>query len=455
MKRLLIVDDEPSVHYAFEKVLSKEYEIHSVETLQEAYSKFKEISPHLVLLDLKLPDGNGIEFLKNIKKAQSEIPVIVITAFADTESAIYAMKEGAFDYLAKPFDINQLKELIRKALSSSSKDSESLTLQANLNCPAKIVGKSKAILEVSKLVGQIANTDIPVLIMGESGVGKELVARAIHCFGKRKEKPFVAVNCASLPDTLIESELFGYEPGAFTSAEKRKLGKFEVAHGGTLFLDEIGDMSLSTQAKLLRVLQDQTFERLGGNKPIQVDVRIIAATNKNLKELIKNGLFRADLYHRLNVVNIEIPPLRERKEDIPILVEYFIQRTNQEVGTAIKGITKEALTLLENYSFPGNVRELENIIKRAVILAKGAYITPEEISFHYLENGDELENIVKILVEEGFNRFSADIYHEILKRVERNLIQKALQLTGGNQVKASALLGINRLTLRKKLEEYF
>jgi len=453
LKRILLVDDETSVHYAFKKFFGSTYSILSAHSLKEARALLSEKDIDLLLLDLKLPDGNGLELLKEIKVKNPELPVIVITAFADTESAIFAMKEGAFDYLAKPFDFNHLKELLDKALERPKEVVEE-TKSWNQNCQVKLVGKSKAILEVSKLIGQVAQRDVPVLIEGESGVGKELVARAIHCFSPRKDKPFVAVNCAALPETLIESELFGYEPGAFTSAEKRKLGKFEVANGGTLFLDEIGDMSLSTQAKLLRVLQDQTFERLGGNQPIKVNVRIIAATNQNLKELINKGLFRADLYHRLNVVTIRIPPLRERKEDIPLLVEYFIQKTNQELGTKVKGITLEALKLLEDYSFPGNVRELENIIKRAVILAKGSYITPKDLQFENPETLNHFETLVQEVVEEAFRRFTSEIYSQTLKYLEKALIKKALEMTNRNQVKASALLGINRLTLRKKLEEY-
>lgn len=452
MKRILLVDDENSVHYAFKRILGNTYELISALTASQAREKFLNEDPDLVLLDLKLPDGNGLDLLREFKALKPEIPIIIITAFADSESAIFAMKEGAYDYLSKPFDFIHLMDLLKKALKDIEKEGTK-DIQVEENCPVRIIGKSKAILEVSKLIGQIANSNVPVLIVGESGVGKELVARAIHCFSNRRNKPFVAINCASLPDTLIESELFGYEPGAFTSAEKRKLGKIEVAKDGTLFLDEIGDMSLTAQAKLLRFLQEKTFERLGGNKSIKVDVRIIAATNKNLQELIKKGGFREDLYHRLNVVTIEIPPLRERKEDISLLVEYFIHKTNQEVGTNVKGITKEALSLLENYSFPGNVRELENIIKRAVILSKGPYITPEEIKFQTHENLNDINSLIKILIEKSFNVYSVNIYHQVIREIEKALIQKALEITGGNQVKASSLLGINRLTLRKKLEE--
>lgn len=461
--KILIVDDEASVHYAFNKILGSEYLLIFAKTQREALQIIENETPDLILLDLKLPDGNGLDILKIVRSIKPYIPIIVITAYADTDSAISAIKEGAFDYISKPFEINYFKQLIKKALahfyiSRDERINTQDTNNQNRNCKTKIVGKSKAILEVSKLIGQVAPTDVPVLILGESGVGKELVARAIHYNSKRKDKPFIVINCASIPDTLVESELFGYEAGAFTSAQKRKLGKLEIAQGGTLFLDEIGDMSLTTQAKILRVLQDKTFERLGGNKSIQVDVRIIAATNKNLSELIKEGHFRADLYHRLNVVTIFIPPLRERKEDIPLLVDYFIYKANNEFNTNIKGITEEALQSLINYSFPGNVRELENLVTRAVILSKGPYITLDDLNLFILNTKEglnsQIDSLIEELIEKTFKMDATEIYYNLLKKLEKALITKALEITKGNQLKASYLLGINRLTLRKKIEEY-
>lgn len=291
---------------------------------------------------------------------------------------------------------------------------------------------------------------MPVLITGESGVGKELVARAIHANSKRRNKPFVVINCAAIPDTLIESELFGYEPGAFTSAEKRKLGKFEMANGGTLFLDEIGEMGLLAQAKLLRVLEEKRFERLGGNYPIKVDIRIIAATNRNLLDEVKKGNFRSDLYHRLNVVNIKIPPLRERKEDIPLLAEYFLEKFSLELGLERKKLSDEAMEMLQNYSWPGNVRELQNVLKRAVIVGKGSYITKEDIYLEKEVEEKDLESILTEMVEIFLQTGTPDPYHTLLKKVEKLLIKKALEITNNNQFKASLLLNINRLTLRKK-----
>lgn len=328
MNKILVVDDEIAVRYAFTRAFSKDYQIITAENGNDAVKKVIEYNPDLVFMDIKMPGMNGIETLKKIKEINSTIPIILITAFADTDTAIEAMKEGAYEYITKPFDNNTLKIIIEKVLSSSKKLQENSCLpEENKDIIGKIVGRSNAILNVCKLIGQVAPTDVPVLITGESGVGKELVAKAIHYHSKRKDKPFIAVNCAAIPNTLIESELFGYEEGAFTGAERRRIGKFEQGNGGTIFLDEIGDMDLINQAKILRVLQDSSFERLGGNHIIKVDVRIIAATNKNLPEEVSNGRFRNDLYHRLNVVSIHIPPLRERKEDIPLLVEYFIKKS--------------------------------------------------------------------------------------------------------------------------------
>lgn len=454
MKRLLIIDDELSVLYAFEKAFSKDYLVITAESGKKGIEGFQKNKPHVVLLDLKLPDISGLEVLKKLKELNPEVPVIVITAFADSETATTAMKEGAFDYVSKPFDIQKIREIIKRAKESHSEEVIEFSNFQEVSFVRRLIGKSQAILEISKLVGQLADHDVPVLIEGESGVGKELVARAIHENSKRRNKPFVVVNCAALPEGLVESELFGYEPGAFTSAEKRKLGKFEVAQGGTIFLDEIGDMSPLTQAKILRVLQEKTFERLGGNTPIIVDVRIIAATNKDLSEETKRGNFRKDLYHRLNVVNIKIPPLRERREDIPLLVEFFVKKYAREADLKIRGITKDALEVLLNYSWPGNVRELENVLRRAVILSKGSYITKDELFLdkekRELSFVKTIEDLVNSVLLSGQN----SPYHALLSQIEQIMIQRALEITGGNQLKASFLLGINRLTLRKKIKEY-
>lgn len=455
MNKILVVDDEIAVRYAFTRAFSKDYQIITAENGNDAVKKVIEYNPDLVFMDIKMPGMNGIETLKKIKEINSTIPIILITAFADTDTAIEAMKEGAYEYITKPFDNNTLKIIIEKVLSSSKKLQENSCLpEENKDIIGKIVGRSNAILNVCKLIGQVAPTDVPVLITGESGVGKELVAKAIHYHSKRKDKPFIAVNCAAIPNTLIESELFGYEEGAFTGAERRRIGKFEQGNGGTIFLDEIGDMDLINQAKILRVLQDSSFERLGGNHIIKVDVRIIAATNKNLPEEVSNGRFRNDLYHRLNVVSIHIPPLRERKEDIPLLVEYFIKKANKETGHNIQGISHEAISLLENYSWPGNVRELENVIRRAVILSKGNVINKEDIIFTEQKEINKFHEAIEAIVQTAFLYGEAKPYEKIISEVEKAMIQKALEITKGNQVKASALLGITRMTLRKKIDEY-
>lgn len=454
MKRLLIIDDESSVLYAFEKAFSREYLVITADSGKKGIDCFQKNKPHVVLLDLKLPDISGLEVLKELRRLNSEVPIIVITAFADSETATSAMKEGAFDYVSKPFDIQRIREIIKRAEKCYSEEVIEFSNFQEVSSRRRLIGKSQAILEISKLIGQLADHDVPVLIEGESGVGKELVARAIHENSKRRNKPFVVVNCAALPEGLVESELFGYEPGAFTSAEKRKLGKFEVAQGGTIFLDEVGDMSPLTQAKILRVLQEKTFERLGGNIPIKVDVRVIAATNKNLSEETKKGNFRKDLYHRLNVVNIKIPPLRERKEDISQLVEYFIQRYAKEADLKIRGITKEAMEILLNYNWPGNVRELENVLRRAVILSKGSYITKDELFLEKDKSDLAFDKTIEDLVKSALLSGKGSPYHDLLSQVEQIIIQKALEITRGNQLKASLLLGINRLTLRKKIKEY-
>lgn len=423
---------------------------------KDAIEKVEKEQPDIVLMDIKMPVLNGIDALKKLKEIFPNIPVIMMTAFGDTDSAIKAMKEGAYDYITKPFENSEIRTIIEKGLTSARllEEASCFYFDDTPESEICIVGKSSTILNVCKLIGQVAITDVPILLLGESGVGKELVARAIYHHSKRKGKPFISVNCAALPDHLVESELFGYEQGAFTGADKRRIGKFELCNGGTIFLDEIGDMSPLTQSKVLRVLQDSTFERLGGNQSIRVDVRMIAATNKNLSEEISKGSFRSDLYHRLNVVSINIPPLRERREDIPLLVEYFIKRANKETGYVIKGFSADFLDALESYSWPGNVRELENTIRRAVIFAKGNMLGKEDLTITNPEISKGFREALKHIVEDILRSGGSKPYDMIISDVERILIKKALELTKGNQVKASSLLGITRVTLRKKIEEY-
>ncbi len=462
MNTLLVVDDEKSVRYSFKRMLEDDYRVISAEDGSTALRILDDQDNiDVIFLDVRMPGIGGIDVLKSIKKKTRNIPVVVMTAFGDSNTAIEAMKEGAYDYLTKPFENDQLKTIIEKALISAR-------LQYEASCCGKIevltyktetiVGKSQGILNVCKMIGQVAVSDVPVLITGESGVGKELVARAIYNHGNRKGKPFMAVNCAALPEGIVENELFGSEKGAFTGAEKRRLGRFEQCDKGIIFLDEIGDMSSSTQAKLLRVLQDGSFERVGSNETIKTDVRIIAASNKILHNEVAEHRFREDLFHRLNVFSLHIQPLRDRKEDIPVLSEYFISKVSNMTGKQIRGITSESIKYLMSHSWPGNVRELENVIRRAVIVASGDLLDVNDITFTSGASQKELLELSEI-IENLFDRAiaaenSSDIFHKILSNVEKSLIEKALRTTKGNQVQASALLGITRVTLRKKMQEY-
>lgn len=464
MNTLLVVDDEKAVRYSFKRMFEDDYRVITAEdggTALRMLDAFDNID--VILLDVRMPEMNGIEVLKKIKERTKNIPVIVMTAFGDSDTAIEAMRKGAFDYLTKPLESDQLKEVIEKAITSAKL--QHVTCCGVAECQLEkrseteaIVGRSHALLDVCKKIGQVAGTDVPVLITGQSGVGKEIVARAIYSYSNRKANPFLAVNCAALPDGVVESELFGSEKGAFTGAEKRRVGRFEQCSGGTVFLDEVGDMNLSTQAKLLRVLQDGSFERLGSNETLKTDVRIIAASNKNLHNEVASGRFREDLFHRLNVFSIFIPPLRERKEDIPLLLEYFLPRTVRKTGKRIKGFSQDAIELLMSYNWPGNVRELENVIKRAVVVSKGDVLDVTDISLNpepYRKELKELSEVIEnIFTTTAITQNPSDLYHSIISNVEKNLIENALKATKGNQVQASQLLGITRATLRKKIQEY-
>jgi DNA-binding NtrC family response regulator len=472
---ILIVDDEKNVRYSFKVMFEDEYRVLTAEDGMSALNVLDTsfIDVDVVFLDVNMPGMGGIEALKKIKKMTKNIPVIIMTAFADSDTAIKAMKEGAFDYLTKPLDGNQLKEVIEKALTSARLQHEALLCSEIEEISDKvdvIVGNSKAILNVCKMVGQAAGSDVPVLLSGESGVGKEIVARAIYNHSKRKGSPFLAVNCAALPDGIIESELFGCEKGAFTGAEKKRVGRFEQCDKGTIFLDEIGDMSPSTQAKLLRVLQDGSFERVGSNETIRTDVRLIAASNKNLHDEVRQGRFREDLFHRLNVFSIHILPLRERKEDIPILSEYFLARAMREAGKKIKGFSQNAIELLMSHNWPGNVRELENAIRRACVIAGSDVLDANDLILNTepskngqdlpletgpSKKGDDLYEVVDGIFDTAvITGNTVDIYHSMIADVEKRLIEKALSTTKGNQLHASELLGISRVTLRKKIQDY-
>ncbi len=464
MPKLLIVDDEPNVLYSFEKGLSKDaptLRIDTAETGADALRAVRAHKPDAVVLDIRLPDMSGLEVFDRIRDIDSRLPVIVVTAHSTTDTAIDAMKQGAFDYLLKPVDIHQLRSLVAKALELSRLQHVPAVFDQNGEEPAadRIVGRSAVMQEVYKSIGRVALEDVTVLILGESGTGKELVARAIYHHSGRNRKPFLAINCAALPETLLESELFGHERGAFTGADRRRIGKFEQAHGGTLFLDEIGDMSPATQAKVLRVLQDGRFERVGGSETIACDVRVVAATNQNLERKIAAGEFREDLLYRLNGFAIHVPPLRERPDDLPLLVEHFLKRSNQEASQPVRAVAPEAMHLLEAYHWPGNVRELQSVVKYAVVHAVGEVVTPDCLpeSCRGLKTlgaagaaADELPDLARF-VRRLLHTADGNLYRRVQEEVDRIVLGEALRRTRGNQVHASQLLGMSRTTLRAKL----
>lgn len=468
METILVVDDDKNVRYSLKRMFEdKGKTVITAKNGKEALDILDKKYPDLVVMDIMMPGMNGLQVLKEMREGWPKILVIITTAFGTTETAIEAMKLGAYEYILKPFDIKKMWELVENALSISRAMKTQVSYKPfEKESPVSevIVGRSHRMQEVYKMIGRIAESNVTVLLRGESGTGKELVARAVYQHSKRDDKPFIPVNCAAIPETLLESELFGHEKGSFTGADSRRIGKFEQCSGGTIFLDEIGDMSLLTQAKILRVLQEKEIQRVGGTETIKVDVRLIVATNKDLEKAISEGRFRDDVYYRLNVVTITLPPLRERKGDIPRLVQYFIRRFNLEVKKDVKGPTQEALARLEAYSWPGNVRELENIIKRAMVECKGDYIMPNELHLDYKAERARAHEIQKD-VEKRLEYFLEQVFNEIAKLpkkegfdissiIEKSLMIKALKLTNGNQIQAAGLLGINRNTLRSKIEKY-
>lgn len=462
MFKLLIVDDEQSVRYSFRKILAtSKYSLIEAGNADEGMQVFRKEMPDLVILDIEMPGKDGIQLLKEIKELVPSIPVIIITAYGSGDRVINAMKYGAYEYVEKPFDIPRLKMVIEEALSSTESvkpsNIEGEKFKKATDPSETIVGESPEIKEVFKLIGRVAASDANILIVGESGTGKELVARAIHKYSDRSSAKFVALNCAAIPETLLESELFGFEKGAFTGADKQKVGKFEEANEGTLFLDEVGDMSLPLQSKLLRVLQDSTLERLGGNRPIRVDVRIVAATNRNLEEDIRNRLFREDLFYRLKVITISLPPLRMRKNDIALLCDHFIRKYRKGQNGELMSLHPETLRIFQEYSWPGNIRQLENVLKRALILAKGNVITPEllkdELFVPANKDPRESSRLSSYLSQEIVGK-EGDIYKLAVELFEYDLILWALNKTAWNQVKASKLLGISRVMLHERIEKY-
>ena len=449
VRSVLIVDDEVGTRESIKMILKNDYEVFLAKDAEEAFFQIKEHSPDVVLLDIILPDIDGLKVLEKVKESDPDLIVIMITATKTIKTAVEAMKLGAYDYVTKPFDIDELRLIISRSLSTQALEKEVKYLRKEIDkgfSIGNIIGKSKVMENIFKVVRQIADSKSTVLIMGESGTGKELISRAIHYNSNRKNYPFVTINCAAIPETLIESELFGHERGAFTNAIEKKLGRFEIAQHGTLFLDEIGELSLSTQAKILRFLEEKEFNRVGGSKTIKVDVRLITATNRDLTQLLKKGEFREDLYYRINVVPIVIPPLRERKDDIPMLLEHFIKKFNAENNKNIKGISKEALELMMNYDWPGNVRELENLIERIIALTSNEYIQHNELPF-------SLINIPKIngLKESVLNGKVS--FLEAEEEFEKGIILDALKRANYVQSHAAEMLRISRRILKYKMEK--
>jgi len=444
MGTILVIDDEQLVRWSIEKLLSKNgHEVIPVETGAEGLLKLKDSTPDLILLDMKLPDINGMEILRTIKKDNKEVPVIIITAYGSIDSAIDAIKTGAFDYVVKPFDAEKLKLTVNRALELSKLKTELELFKDSAHHQYgfhSIVAESAVIKNAIEIAKKLAASDSTVLIQGESGTGKELFARAIHCASPRQERAFIALNCSAIPTHLIESELFGYEKGAFTDAKTSKKGMFELADKGTLFLDEIGDMDLSIQAKLLRAIETKSFKRLGGTRDITVDVRIISATNKDLKKLVEKGAFRDDLYYRINVVPLVIPPLRKRKEDIPLLVDHFIMTISRDLKKEVIGIEKEALEYLIRYDWPGNIRELKNVIERMILLTNDKILKKEFVPMELMESANNTDTDQFTSLE--------------LEKVEKELIIKALSLAEGNQTKAAQALSISRDALRYRMKKY-
>ncbi|MFC2149288.1 sigma-54-dependent transcriptional regulator [Candidatus Auribacterota bacterium] len=465
---LLIVDDDKSMRYSLTRLFSKEgHTVTAAEDGLTALDLIEKKDYDLVLMDIKMPGMNGLECLKQMKEHNPKLIAIIMTAFGTTSSAIEAIKLGAYDYIIKPFeDIDQLKELVKKALEVSSSMKNLVSTEVfkdSSEAVESIIGKSKAMQEIYKMIGRVAESDVTVLLRGESGTGKELVARAIYHHSLRSKKPFIAVNCAALPDTLLESELFGHEKGSFTDATHLRIGKFEQANNGTIFLDEIGDMSLATQAKILRIIQEKEFQRVGGNETIKVNVRLIVATNRDLEKFIAESKFREDLYYRLNVVTIKIPPLSQRKEDIPLLVKYFINKFNKGQKKKISGISDDTIKKLTKHTWNGNVRELENATKRAMVISKKSVIGPEDFQFDKQDRVSQqlekpFDERLKIIADRIFSEIimteGDEKEEDIMNLIEKHIIENALTHTGGNQLKAAKLLMMNRNTLRKKIDTH-
>jgi two-component system nitrogen regulation response regulator GlnG len=460
MVSLLVIDDEPSVGYSFRRVFEgDDVEVSTARTAKEGLEQVRVKKPDVIVLDLQLPDRSGLEVFRDIQALDPKRPIIFITAHGTTDTAIEAMKGGAFDYLVKPVELERLSQILERAFEATRLMHVPAVLPAE-DSADRIVGRSSIMQEMCKAIGRIAPQDVNVLILGESGTGKELVARALYHHSPRGGFPFLAINCAAMPETLLESELFGHEQGAFTGANRRRIGKFEQCSGGTLFLDEIGDMSPALQAKMLRVLQEQRFERLGSNETVQTHVRVLAATNHDLERLVQDGRFRKDLYYRLKTVTIQVPPLRDRLDDLAELAHYFLFRFNRELSLDLRGFAPETLEILQSYAWPGNVRELQSVVKQAMLNASGHLILPDFLpenvggkreGFNAASLPQTLPLDLQELIESLLNSEQGDIYRRATDALDRVLLSRVLAHTHGHQGKASELLGLHRATLRHKL----
>ncbi|MCK4994766.1 MAG: sigma-54-dependent Fis family transcriptional regulator [Candidatus Omnitrophica bacterium] len=452
--RILVVDDDRSFRFLLIETLQKEgYDVVSASNGEEALDIYASVGPfNVITLDVKMPGIDGFEVLSRIKETNPKQLIVIITAYGAQKIAIEAIKKGAYDYFTKPFEIDELRLVISRALECNRLNCENRKLKEELGKNFKfkeMIGSSGKMMEVFEIIKKVTSTDITVLVQGESGTGKELAARAIHYNSSRCKGPFIKVNCAAIPEGILESELFGHEKGAFTDAISRKTGRFEAADKGTIFLDEIGDMSLSMQAKILRILQEKEFERVGSTQAIKVDVRVIAATNKDLFRCVKEDQFRKDLFYRINVVSIKLPPLREKREDIPLLFEHFMHKFNKEFSKSIEHISLEAMELLMKYSWPGNVRELENILQRAIILSEGKNITNKDLPFYiqFLESEIKME-----IGTADFSKSLIDTVKDITDEVEKQIILKALKKTNWNRSETAGLLKISRKSLFNKMK---
>lgn len=452
--RILVVDDEESIREFLDIMLKKEgYEVSLAEDGQQALGVLKNKSFDMVISDLQMPNLNGVELLREVKEQFPDILFMLITAFGTTESAVEAMKLGAYDYITKPFKIDEVRLNIKNALRAQNLEVENRTLKKQLHQEysfQNFIGNSDSMHRIFDLIKRVAQAPTNILIVGESGTGKEMVAKAIHYNSPIKDKPFVTVNCGAIPENLMESEMFGHKKGSFTGAVADKVGMFEVADSGILFLDEVGELPLNIQVKLLRALQERVIRRVGATEDTQIDVRIIAATNRNLEEMIKQGTFREDLYYRLNVIKIETPPLRDRKDDIPILANHFLKKYNDTMGRKISGISAEAMDLLKKYDYKGNVRELENIIERTVALEGGSTVLPESLPpFVNTPTGRKMASSHEIEVtEEGVD------LDKVMGQIEKELLIKAIHASGGVKKKASKLLNISFRSMRYRVEKY-